>query len=235
MQVTKKLLEANYWPGRAGHRVRSIVLHVAEGSEAGVTEWFNNPASEVSAHYLVCKDGRVIQYVRDEDSAWANGRLNRPDLSRPIVAEWVNQGINPNRQTLSIETERYYQERLTGPQLASLRVLVQEKARAYGVPLTRDYVLGHNAIDSVDRPRCPSLTEKEWSYVLQPTQEPTSTGADPGFPGALQPDGATRLGEVNFGGVAVCVEEVSVQVRNEEGRRYRRTWAGHALGPWQAL
>jgi len=185
MEITKKLLSINHWTGRDGHQIRAIVLHVAEGTEASVTNWFNNPESEVSAGYLVCKDGRIIQYVDDADTAWANGGKNGPNLNNPLVAEWVRTGTNPNRETLAIETERHWNEPLTAPQLASLRTIVQEKAEQYGVPLTRVYVMGHNDLDSVNKARCPSLSEQEWRTILavDPASAPVS---DPGLPGLLQ-------------------------------------------------
>nr|WP_072774986.1 N-acetylmuramoyl-L-alanine amidase [Desulfitobacterium chlororespirans] len=33
-----------------------------------------NPASQVSSHYLVLKDGRILQLVKDEDTAWHAGQ-----------------------------------------------------------------------------------------------------------------------------------------------------------------
>lgn len=58
---------------------------------------------------------------------------------------------------------------------------------------------------------------------------------NPGFDHALQPDGRTVLNGVDFGGTAVTVEEVTVQVRNAAGERYTRRWVGYALEPWQRL
>jgi len=71
--------------------------------------------------------------------------------------------------------------------------------------------------------------------VLAVSDAPGQAPPDPGFPGALQPNGSTRIGLVDFGGQAVTVEEVTVQVRNAAGERYRRKWSGHALGAWAKL
>ncbi len=76
------------------------------------------------------------------------------------------------------------------------------------------------------------------AFALLPadvTAQTKPTPADPGFPGALQADGTTVLDGVDFGGVAVCVEEVRVQVRNAAGGRYRRRWVGHALEAWEVV
>jgi N-acetyl-anhydromuramyl-L-alanine amidase AmpD len=68
-----------------------------------------------------------------------------------------------------------------------------------------------------------------WVQVYPPA--PPATAA-PGFPGALNAAGETVLNNVNFGGIGVCVEEVSVQVRNAIGDRFQRSWSGPGLGVW---
>lgn len=103
-QVAEKLTPHNHYQGRNGHPVEALVIHVAEGSEPGVTSWFHNPASSASTQYLICKDGRVIRYVRDEDTAWANGVVREPNLADPLIRKWVENGIDPNRCTIAIET-----------------------------------------------------------------------------------------------------------------------------------
>lgn len=239
--ITKKITPVNVWPGRAGNPVEAVVIHVSEGGKAGVDSWFHNPASEASAHYLVNKDGTIWQFVEEGDTAWSNGVVKSPNLADPLIAGWVSKGINPNRRTIAIETERNWQERLTAPQLAALAWLCADLHRRYKLPTDGSRLLGHNEIDGVDRAHCPSLSAAEWSALVKavggaaPVPVPTppvQPPADPGFPGALQPDGTTKLGAVDFGGQAVTVEEVTVQVRNAAGERYRRTWAGHKLGEW---
>jgi N-acetylmuramoyl-L-alanine amidase len=53
--------------------VRKIVIHVAEGSYSGTISWFENCAAGGSAHYVISREGRVAQCVRDEDIAWHAG------------------------------------------------------------------------------------------------------------------------------------------------------------------
>jgi N-acetylmuramoyl-L-alanine amidase len=53
----------------------TIILHytgmqTGEGAEA----WLCAPESEVSSHYLVHEDGRIVQMVRESDRAWHAGR-----------------------------------------------------------------------------------------------------------------------------------------------------------------
>ena len=206
LQVIEKLLPAgvNHSKGRNGRRIKAIFIHVAEGGERGVTSHFNNPSVEASAHYLVCKDGRVIQYVRDEDTAFANGRLNAPNLDDPLIAEWVRTGVNPNSESLSIETERFHQERLTPAQQASLNELVAAKTREFGLPTDGSRLYGHNEVDSVSRARCPSLIRAEWDSMLAAMD---GGHADPeklllAFAANSAPDKGAKLavGEIDFPG-----------------------------------
>lgn len=154
----------NFWPGRAGERVAAICLHVAEGSRTGVYQWFSNPASDVSAHYLVNKDGTVWQFVATEDTAWANGIVRVPDRSIGWLVDCVDRGQNPNRLTVSVETERYWREPLTEPQYVTLVALLRELLAKYGLQPSRETIVPHAAIDSVGRARCPGNVD--WARLL---------------------------------------------------------------------
>ena len=77
----------------------AIVLHTMVGTLAGTDSEFQNPESQVSAHFGVGLDGTVHQYVDWQTAAaWANGGPN-PGWRWPFGAE------NPNLRTVSIETE----------------------------------------------------------------------------------------------------------------------------------
>jgi N-acetylmuramoyl-L-alanine amidase len=87
----------NFGPRRGFSRAGMIVLHytgmeTGEGAEA----WLCNPSSEVSSHYLVHEDGRVVQMVRETDRAWHAGRGSWHGLtdinSQSIGIEIVNPG-----------------------------------------------------------------------------------------------------------------------------------------------
>lgn len=79
------------------HPVDMLVLHytgMADGQTA--LDRMRDPASEVSAHYMVEEDGGVHVLVREEDRAWHAGRSQwrgDEDLnSRSIGIEIVNGG-----------------------------------------------------------------------------------------------------------------------------------------------
>lgn len=64
----------NYTRGRAGQPVKVLVVHVMAGSERGTRAWFNNPASNVSAHYGISNAGDIEQFVELGDTAWHSGK-----------------------------------------------------------------------------------------------------------------------------------------------------------------
>jgi LysM repeat protein len=54
--------------------IHAVVIHsTANSTIEGVISWFNNPRAQVSAHYTIGKDGRIVQHVRDHDRAWHAG------------------------------------------------------------------------------------------------------------------------------------------------------------------
>lgn len=133
----------NYKLGRGTHRPTAIVIHIAEGSAAAVDSWFKNPASSVSAHYLVTKAGDVHQYVREEDQAWHAGRVDHPTWTGIIA------GVNPNLYTIGIEHEG--QDADAWPDAMyerSARLLAEIHCR-WSIPLDRAFVVGHREIYSL--------------------------------------------------------------------------------------
>lgn len=98
-----KFIESpNYNKGRKAG-VDSIVIHYTSGgSLSGSVSWFKNPKAKASAHYIISRDGEVVQMVRDEDTAWHAGRSEldgRPWVNRfSIGIELVNWGVLEKRE-----------------------------------------------------------------------------------------------------------------------------------------
>ncbi len=67
---------SNYSTTR-GKAISAVTIHTMQGSYAGSIAWFKNPASNVSAHYMVrSSDGQITQMVRDAHKAWHVGSEN---------------------------------------------------------------------------------------------------------------------------------------------------------------
>jgi hypothetical protein len=94
---------------------RGLVLHVQQGTEGGTDSWFDNPASQVSAHFGAAKDGTLQQFVDTDDEAWAESAGNRT---------WV-----------SVECEGMSGDSLTAGQLGAIAKLLAWMHTAYGTPL----------------------------------------------------------------------------------------------------
>lgn len=74
-----------------------ILLHyTGMASGQGAEDWLCDPRSEVSCHYIVHEDGRVVQMVREADRAWHAGKSfwrGVTDInSQSIGIEIVNPG-----------------------------------------------------------------------------------------------------------------------------------------------
>ncbi len=87
----------NFGPRREGMRPDMIVLHYT-GMESGHAAEVRlcDAESEVSSHYLVHEDGRIVQMVRESDRAWHAGKSSWQGVSdinsTSIGIEIVNPG-----------------------------------------------------------------------------------------------------------------------------------------------
>lgn len=95
--------------------IRGLILHIQQGNEQGSIAWCKNPASKVSAHFFVAKDGTIHQLVPVNRVAWAE--------------------VDGNTQWLSVECEGYTGQSLTPAQVLSLALLFARIHLRYGVPL----------------------------------------------------------------------------------------------------
>ncbi|MBE7554695.1 MAG: N-acetylmuramoyl-L-alanine amidase [Anaerolineales bacterium] len=92
----------NFNQRRSPTDITAIVIHsTANNRLQGVIDWFNNPNAQVSAHYSIGKDGKIVQHVRDTDRAWHagqsvwKGRNSVNDYSVGIELVNLNDGQDP--------------------------------------------------------------------------------------------------------------------------------------------
>jgi len=144
--------------GRGGNTVKWLILHGTAGgaSAEDIGHYFQNPASEVSTHYVVGQDGSVVQCVNEADTAWGNGRVEAGADS------WWGTP-NPNQVTISIEHVKSLTDNsneITAAQkTASWRLISNILARNPGI---RPYfansnggLTGHFSMSPGSRDRCP--------------------------------------------------------------------------------
>jgi N-acetyl-anhydromuramyl-L-alanine amidase AmpD len=139
----------NFSYGRAGFNPEAIVIHIAEGTLQGGYAWFNNPTSQASSHYMVGKRGEIWQFVKDENTAWHAGGINKPSWNL------LKPGVNPNLYTIGIENEGFTGEPWTENMYRSCAELIFNLSVKYSIPVDRDHIIGHYQINSVSRINCP--------------------------------------------------------------------------------
>ncbi|MFI7059068.1 N-acetylmuramoyl-L-alanine amidase [Streptosporangium canum] len=117
----------------SGDAIDRIVIHVTQGSYAGTISWFQNPAAQVSAHYVVrSSDGDVTQMVREKNRAFHAGSYNR--------------------RSVGIEHEGYVDNAswFTDAMYRSSAALTRNIADRYGIPKDRAHIVGHNQVPGTD-------------------------------------------------------------------------------------
>lgn len=100
----------NCGPRRNGLRPELIVLHYTAMQSAEVAlDRLCDPAAEVSAHYLIGRDGALMALVEEDQRAWHAGTGSwggRRDVnSRSIGIELDNDGTSPFSQPLMAALE----------------------------------------------------------------------------------------------------------------------------------
>jgi glycosyltransferase involved in cell wall biosynthesis len=131
-------------PGREGWCPGWIVVHTTDGTYATTCAWFDDPRSGVSAHYLVGLDGRVAQFVEEEDAALhAGGGPAEVAASRFPTPD-------PNLHTIGIEFEdggAPLEVARTPAQYRAGAALLADVAARWDIPLGREHVLAHRELN----------------------------------------------------------------------------------------
>jgi hypothetical protein len=105
-----------------------VVIHTTQGAYAGTISWFQNAASQVSAHYVIrASDGDITQMVAHEDIAWHAGNWSYNERSIGIEHEgWV---ADPNTYTMA--------------QYQASADLTRWLCDNLGIPKDRQHIIGH--------------------------------------------------------------------------------------------
>lgn len=73
----------------------NLILHRAQGSFAGTESWLQNPAAQVSAHFVIdAGTGQLVQLVDTSDKAWAEASGNPRNISLEISG-FVADPVSP--------------------------------------------------------------------------------------------------------------------------------------------
>jgi N-acetylmuramoyl-L-alanine amidase len=106
-----------------------IIHHTAQNSCEQTLKTFTTARTQVSAHYVICKDGTVHHMLNDYLRAWHGG-----------VARWGNStDINSNSIGIEIDNNGY--EEFTTAQISSLLRVLANLKKQYSIPATN--FIGH--------------------------------------------------------------------------------------------
>jgi N-acetylmuramoyl-L-alanine amidase len=155
-----------HYSSRKGELIDMIVIHYTASSTLnGTTRWFQDPESKVSAHYLVGKDGAVVQMVKEADKAWHAGKSEWAGRSNcngfSVGIEIINWGILKKKDdgfycainnkytqkyngATPVEKDGLFWEPYTDEQYEALSQLVGDIMQRRGVVVER--VVGHSDI-----------------------------------------------------------------------------------------
>ena len=137
MNIVQKL-SPNYSKNlRSLKDIKFVIIHyTGMQSEIESIERLKDPKSKVSCHYLINRNGKIIQMVKDAYIAWHAGK-----------SKW-KKFINLNENSLGIELvnkgHRYGYQNFNSKQIASLISLCKNLKKKYAIP--KENFLGHSDI-----------------------------------------------------------------------------------------
>ncbi len=109
-----------------------ILHHTAQDSIQQTVKTFTKESTQVSAHYVVAKDGHVVQMLNDYLRAWHAG-----------VSSW-GRNTDINSASIGIEIDNNGSEPFSEPQITSLMALLSKLKKDYNIPAQN--IIGHSDI-----------------------------------------------------------------------------------------
>lgn len=161
----------NYRVSGSQRTINRVVIHITDGAANinGTISWFQNPAAQVSAHYVVGQDGEVVQMVMHNDVAWHAGRANSDSIGIEHVAN--THGLRP-----------------TAAEYCASAALVRWLCDTYSIPIDRQHILGHSEADPrTTHTSCPNAVWN-WDYFMEMVTTAT----------CIEPPASLSLGAESF-------------------------------------
>jgi len=130
------------WVGTVNFNMRKpnyVIIHfTAQDSAKQTLQTFTVVKTQVSAHYVVGKDGKVYHMLNDYLRAWHAG-----------ISKWGSIS-DMNSCSIGIEVDNNGNEPFTAPQVKSLLALLANLKKVYNIP-TANFI-GHQDIAPVRKP-----------------------------------------------------------------------------------
>ncbi|QBD77832.1 N-acetylmuramoyl-L-alanine amidase [Ktedonosporobacter rubrisoli] len=169
------IADDNYFSNREGYQPNYIILHGTAGgtSAEAIANYFQSTqgsSNPVSSHYVIGRDGEIVQCVSESDGAWANGYISAGH------DPWWSSAVNPNDITVSIEhckPSSDNSDELTAAQKDASFRLIKHICQRHNIPARKadgnGGITGHFSIDPVNRANCPGPYpwDELWSFLQQ--------------------------------------------------------------------
>lgn len=124
------------WVGTVNFNLRKpnfiIIHHTAQDSLKQTLKTFTLARTQVSAHYVIAQDGRVIHMLNDYLRAWHAGS-----------ASW-GKNTDINSTSIGIELDNTGKQDFSAPQINSLLALLTKLKKDYNIPTQN--IIGHSDI-----------------------------------------------------------------------------------------
>ena len=138
-QPEKDSMPPKFWAGTTNFNLRKpnfvVIHHTAQQSCEQTLRTFTLPRTQVSAHYVICKDGTVHHMLNDAFRAWHGG-----------VGSWGSL-TDLNSASIGIELDNNGLEPFPDTQLNSLLRILDTLKKKYQIPTAN--FLGHADIAPV--------------------------------------------------------------------------------------
>ncbi|GAB2828421.1 N-acetylmuramoyl-L-alanine amidase [Ferruginibacter profundus] len=134
--IIDSAMNAAQWVGTTNFGMRKpnfvIIHHTAQNACDSTLRTFTLPRTQVSAHYVICKDGTIHHMLNDYLRAWHAGN-----------SKWGNV-TDVNSSSIGIELDNNGFEAFTAPQLNSLLQLLKKLKKDNNIPAAN--FIGHSDI-----------------------------------------------------------------------------------------
>ncbi|MEO8143579.1 MAG: N-acetylmuramoyl-L-alanine amidase [Betaproteobacteria bacterium] len=109
-----------------------VIHHTSSDTSARAVRILTDPSSKVSAHYVIEREGGLVQLVDERARAWHAGD------------SWWSGSADLNSSSVGIELVNNGEEPFAEPQIAALLSLLSSLREKYGIPAAN--YLGHGDI-----------------------------------------------------------------------------------------
>ena len=129
-------IPGDYWVGTINFNMRKpnyvVIHHTAQDSTIQTLKTFTIAKTQVSAHYVIGRDGKIYHMLNDYLRAWHGG-----------VSKWGNN-TDLNSSSIGIELDNNGLEPFSEAQINSLLVVLAKLKSTYNIPAAN--FIGHSDI-----------------------------------------------------------------------------------------